>query len=223
MWWHTVTHRRGSKGGNWRMEWVANTLHTTSEHGVSNITTADAHTSAASSRLNWRPPPADLNGLVRFAERRSSCRQNWRPLRPFRRKTKSGFCACAITFQTQCTIYASCLSCWKLCSILMSRYVIHPSIVISVWKTCNTKLRVRMFFLMTNTWCSKHVEHTKSWIKTLIWKVCILLVYIIQGDSLARGHKLLSNAEHRQMQVLLRVQYIAVGSMLFSIVAGMCI
>jgi len=49
------------------MEWVASTLHTTSEHGVSSITTADAHTSAANSRLNLRPP-ADLNGLVRFAE-----------------------------------------------------------------------------------------------------------------------------------------------------------
>ena len=66
--------------GNWRMEWVASTLHTTSEHGVSSITTADAHTSAASSRLNWRP--------FRF---------KW--TRPFRRKTKSGFCACAIVFQ----------------------------------------------------------------------------------------------------------------------------
>jgi hypothetical protein len=60
------------------MEWVASTLHTTSEHGVSSITTADAHNSAASSRLNWRP-----------------CRFKW--TRPFRRKTKSGFCACAIT------------------------------------------------------------------------------------------------------------------------------
>jgi hypothetical protein len=29
------------------MQWVASTLHTTSEHGVSSITTADAHTSAA--------------------------------------------------------------------------------------------------------------------------------------------------------------------------------
>jgi len=38
--------------GNWRMEWVASTLYTTSKHGVSSITTADAHTSAASSRLN---------------------------------------------------------------------------------------------------------------------------------------------------------------------------
>ena len=49
--------------GNWRMQWVASTPHTTSEHGVSSITTADAHTSAVSSRLNWRPP-ADLNGLA---------------------------------------------------------------------------------------------------------------------------------------------------------------
>jgi hypothetical protein len=64
---------------------VANTLHTTSERGVSSITTADAHMSAASNRLNWRPR-----------------RFKW--TRPFLRKTKSGFCACAITFQTQSTI-----------------------------------------------------------------------------------------------------------------------
>ena len=70
--------------GNWRMEWVASTLHTTSEHGVSSITRADAHTSAACSRLNWRP-----------------CPFKW--TRPFRRKTKSVFCACAITFQTRST------------------------------------------------------------------------------------------------------------------------
>ena len=63
--------REGNWRGNWRMEWVASTLHTTSEHGVSSITTADAHISAASSRLNWTDAPADLNGLVRFAERRN--------------------------------------------------------------------------------------------------------------------------------------------------------
>ena len=83
--------REGKWRGNWRMEWVASTLHTTSEHGVSCITTADAHNSAPSSRLNWRP-----------------CRFKW--TRPFRRNTKSGFCACAITFQTQsdkwCKTYA---------------------------------------------------------------------------------------------------------------------
>ena len=49
--------------GNWRMQWVASTLHTTSEHGVSSIITADAHTSGASSRLNWRPS-VDLKGPV---------------------------------------------------------------------------------------------------------------------------------------------------------------
>jgi len=51
------------------MEWLASTLHTTSKHGVSSITTADEHTSAANSRQ--LTPPADLNGPVRFAERRS--------------------------------------------------------------------------------------------------------------------------------------------------------
>ena len=58
--------------------------HKTSECCVSSITTADAHTSAASSRLNWLPR-----------------RFKW--TRPFRRKTKSGFCACAIRFRTSCT------------------------------------------------------------------------------------------------------------------------
>ena len=85
--WNVMAHgdaRDGKWKGNWRMEWVASTLHTTSEHGVSSITTADAHTSAASSRLNWRPR-----------------RFKW--TRPFRWKTKSYFCPCAITFQTQST------------------------------------------------------------------------------------------------------------------------
>jgi hypothetical protein len=85
--WNVMAHSdaRGLKWkGNWRNEWVASTLHTTSEHGVSSITTADAHTSAASSRLNWRPR-----------------RFKW--TRPFGRSTKSGLCACAITFQTRST------------------------------------------------------------------------------------------------------------------------
>jgi hypothetical protein len=85
--WNVMAHgdaREGKWRGKSRMEWVASTLHTTSEHGVSSITTADAHTSAASNRLNW--------GSGRF---------QW--TRPFRRKTKSGFYACTITFQTQFT------------------------------------------------------------------------------------------------------------------------
>ena len=39
----------------YRKQRVASTLYTTSEHGLSNITTVDAHTSAASYRMNWRP------------------------------------------------------------------------------------------------------------------------------------------------------------------------
>jgi hypothetical protein len=35
-----------------------------------------------------------------------------------------------------------------------------------------------MVFLVMNTWCLKQVVDTKNWIKTLIWKVCILLVYV---------------------------------------------
>jgi hypothetical protein len=88
--WNVIAHGDAWEGkcrGNWRMEWVASTLDTTSERRVSSITTADAHISAASSRLNWRPR-----------------RFKW--TRPFRRKKKSGFCACAITFQTQSTFHA---------------------------------------------------------------------------------------------------------------------
>ena len=58
--------RTGGKWrGNCRMEWVTSTLHTTSEHVVSSITIAESHTSV----VDWTDAPADLNGLVRFAER----------------------------------------------------------------------------------------------------------------------------------------------------------
>ena len=40
-----------------------------------------------------------------------------------------------------------------------------------------------MVFLMTNTWRSKLVEHTKNWIKTLIWRVCDLLVMLNKHDK----------------------------------------
>ena len=52
-----------------RVECVASTLHTTSEYAVSSITTSDAHTTAAQWSTELIPPPADLNGLVRCAER----------------------------------------------------------------------------------------------------------------------------------------------------------
>ena len=61
--------------------------HATSERGISSIIEAYAHTSAASSRLNWHP-----------------YRIKW--THPFQGKTKSGFCACAITFRTSYTYRA---------------------------------------------------------------------------------------------------------------------
>jgi len=86
--WNVMAHgdaREEKWRGNWRMEWVASTLHTTSEHSVSSTTTTDAQTSAASSPLNWRPRWFKWTSLF--------C---W--------KTKSGFCACAITFQLDSTV-----------------------------------------------------------------------------------------------------------------------
>ena len=41
--------REGKWRGNWRMQWVASTLHTTSEYDVSSITTADG------AHLGWLP------------------------------------------------------------------------------------------------------------------------------------------------------------------------
>jgi len=74
--WNVMAHGDARKG-KWR----------------GNMPTADAHTSAASSRLNWHPR-----------------RFKW--TRPFRWKTKSGFCACAITFQT-CSSCILLLNAWS--------------------------------------------------------------------------------------------------------------
>ena len=42
IWWYTVTHGSRSEGETGEWSGFASTLHTTSEHGVSSITTADA-------------------------------------------------------------------------------------------------------------------------------------------------------------------------------------
>jgi len=106
--WNVIAHgdaRDRKWRGNCLMEWIASTLHTTSEHGVSSITTADAHTSAVSSRLNWRPR-----------------RFKW--TRPFGRKTKSGFCTCAITFQLASTACNTALRNLTFIKLAVARCVI---------------------------------------------------------------------------------------------------
>jgi hypothetical protein len=75
--------REGKWRGNWQMVWVASTLHTTSEHGISSSYYIwCAHFGCHQS--TELTPPTDLNGLICFAK-----------------KTKSVFCACAVTFQTR--------------------------------------------------------------------------------------------------------------------------
>ena len=70
--------REGKWKGNWRMEWVASTL-TPPPNMV-----YPALLTLMRTRLNWRP-------------------HRFKRTRPFRGKTKSGFCACAITFRTSYT------------------------------------------------------------------------------------------------------------------------
>ena len=65
------------------MQWVANTLHTTPEHDVSSITTADAAHLGCQQSTELTP---------------HTDRFKW--TRPFPRKSKSVFCVCAFTFQT---------------------------------------------------------------------------------------------------------------------------
>ena len=77
--------REGRWRGKMRMEWVASSLALYVGTRSIQLLSADPHSSTASSRLNWHPR-----------------RFKW--TRPFRWKTKSGFCACAITFRTCYTI-----------------------------------------------------------------------------------------------------------------------
>ena len=87
--------REGKWRGNWRMEWVVSTLHATSEH--------------VQHYYRWCRTPR--LPVVDWTD--APCRFKW--TRPFRRKTKSGFCPCAITFQLAST-YCICtlhLKTWK--------------------------------------------------------------------------------------------------------------
>ena len=91
--WHTGGEVKGKLANGVGSQYS----HATSERGLSSITQADAHTSAVSSRLNGHPH-----------------RFKW--TRPFRGKTKYGFCACAITFRTSYTTKFNIL---KFCMLII--------------------------------------------------------------------------------------------------------
>jgi len=84
--------QEGKWRGKMQMEWVASSLALYVGTRSTKSLSADPHSSTASSRLNWHP-----------------CGFKW--TNPFQWKTKSGFCACAITFRTCYTavgsVYAS--------------------------------------------------------------------------------------------------------------------
>ena len=101
IWWVRVRNlmahgdaREGKWRGKMRMEWVASSFALDDGARSIRLLSADPHSSSASSRLNWHPR-----------------RFKW--TRPFRWKTKSGFCACAITFRTCFTINGNRLSTGK--------------------------------------------------------------------------------------------------------------
>jgi hypothetical protein len=103
--------------GNKRMEWVTSKRHDCRAQGLHEqykTLQADVHSSPASSRLNWRPR-----------------RFKW--TRPFHWKTKSGFCACAITFQTQSTassVMRLGTGCWRVVNFVA------PPLHIRQWVKC---------------------------------------------------------------------------------------
>jgi hypothetical protein len=61
MWWHTLTHGKGKWRGNWRMEWVPRNMVYPALLPLMRTPRPPA--------VDWNDAPADLNGLVRFAER----------------------------------------------------------------------------------------------------------------------------------------------------------
>jgi hypothetical protein len=158
--WNVVAHgdaREGKWRGNWLMEWIASTLNTTSEHGVSSITTADAHTSAASSRLNWRP-----------------CRFKW--THPFRRKTKSGFFACVITFQKQSNVII-----WSLNNIIRSGQAIVGT---CIWDVSAWNFNWDIDFPARRVLCFLHSLVENAWlVDDSARSPSVQLFWIIQAQS----------------------------------------
>jgi len=88
------------------MEWLTSKRHMTAEHRLARAVQtvqANVHSSLANNRLIWRPR-----------------RFKW--TRPFCRKTKSGFCARAITFQTQ-----SACPCGHIFTIANKMHFLHAT------------------------------------------------------------------------------------------------
>ena len=126
--------------------------HATSERGIPSITQADSHTSAASSRLNWR-----------------THRLKW--TRPFQGKTKFGFCACAITFRTRYNLLIL-LSCNFNNFVTLAKYkVTTPWRSWRCTETCRSAYDIIYIYIYIYTHTHTHT-HTHTYIYIYIYICC---------------------------------------------------
>jgi hypothetical protein len=87
-WWHNGDPREGKWRGNWRMEWAARTL-TLTRHVVYPALLPLMRTPRLPT-VGWTDTPADLNGLVRFGQRRNLVSSRVSPR--FKRSLLPGLC-----------------------------------------------------------------------------------------------------------------------------------
>ena len=123
--------------GKRRMEWVAKqasvwlgTVHPVLLQSFS----ADPHSKKASTRLNWHPR-----------------RYKW--TRPFRWKTESGFCACAITFRFHSTTNSTNVGPCKITTRMLK-------------PTADQKTRIALNIIVSQTWhlsCVKYKQDRKQY------------------------------------------------------------
>ena len=139
--------REGKWRGNWHMEWVASTLTLPRNMVYPALLRLMRNTSAASSRLNWRPR-----------------RFKW--TRPFRRKTKSGFCACAITFQTHST-YRLARQIWCISPIRHDNVRLHTAeawiFTFNYYRQLHRTNKIHSLRDSLRAHARTHQTHTQTW------------------------------------------------------------
>jgi hypothetical protein len=134
--------REGELRGNRRMEWVGSALPLylgtrSIQHYY--LLPADPHTSTASTRLNW------LHHRFKWT-------------RPFPWKTKSGFCACAITFKTEYTILRGLRHEAILYAYFSSLLFLHLTVIpnILIRSLFSNTLRPDFDLNKGDQWCGRH-------------------------------------------------------------------
>jgi hypothetical protein len=135
--------REGKWRGNWLMEWVASILHTTSEHGVSSITTADAHTSAVPV-VDWTDAPTG--------------RFKW--TRPFRPKDEKCFLRVCHHISNATYMFANARThvfCWTTALFSIQNYSLYCLRIL--WPSRHNEALVSLMPLLMFVSCYLSVDH----------------------------------------------------------------